>query len=79
MNTYGTLDYSNYRGTWELIDREGERITIKEGDVISLGFLQGREVCATLLRNMTGQLEWAISPVDATPRPGGTATIRKAG
>lgn len=78
MNTYGTLDYSHGSGTWELVDREGQRISIKEGDCISLGFLQGREVCATLLRNMTGQLEWAISPIDSTPRPGGHVTIRRA-
>ena len=79
MNTYGTLDYSHGSGTWELVDREGERIPVKEGDVISLGYLQGKEVCAVLLKDMMGRWEWAVTPVDAKPRPGGTATIRRAG
>lgn len=77
MNTYGTLDYSHSSGTWELVDREGERVPVKEGDVISLGYLQGKEVCAVLLKDMLGRWEWAITPFDATPRPGGTATIRR--
>lgn len=79
MNTYGTLDYSHGSGTWELVDREGQRISIKEGDCISLGYLQGREVIAVLQKDMMGHWVWAVTPVDATPRPGGTATIRRAG
>lgn len=77
MNTFGTLDYSHAQGTWELIAREGERILVKEGDVISLGYLQGKEVQAVLLKDMMGRWEWAVTPVDATPRPGGSATIRR--
>ena len=77
MNTYGTLDYSHGTGTWELIDREGERITVKEGDCISLGYVMGKEVLAVLTKDMVGRWEWAVTPVDANPRPGGTATIRR--
>lgn len=77
MNTYGTLDYSHGSGAWELVDREGERITVKEGDVISLGYIMGKEVLAVLTKDMMGRWEWAVTPVDPKPRPGGTATIRR--
>ena len=77
MNTYGTLDYSHGTGTWDLIAREGERITVKEGDCISLGYVMGKEVLAVLTKDMVGRWEWAVTPVDAKPRPGGTATIRR--
>ena len=37
-----------------------------------------RAQMSILQKDMMGQWVWAVTPVDATPRPGGTATIRRA-
>lgn len=79
QNNYGTLDYSPIEKTWSLKDPRGDGISLpinlREGDVIRLGVLQGKEVKAVLLKDFTGGWVWCVNEIHAQPEVGGFVAL----
>lgn len=76
---YGRLEYSKAEDVWQLVDAFGEgRITVAEGQPITIGHLMGHTIRAVAYRDQDGSWGWCISKLPRIKPPfDGVVSIRE--
>lgn len=76
---YGRLEYSKTADEYQLVDAfDGERITVNEGQPITIGHLMGHTIRAVPYKDQDGSWGWCISKLPRIKPPfDGVVSLRE--